>query len=81
MIDIIAQIGVLFTGLVAVYLSASQKAKIRMYGGLFGLAGEPFWFITSYINNQFGIMILAIVYAFMWLRVVIKNYNSIEEIS
>ena len=72
-IDIVANIGILSTGLVAVYLTASQKPRVRMIAGWFGLAGEPFWFTTALINEQWGVLILAFVYAGMWWRVIQTN--------
>lgn len=78
MIDTIAQLMIPFTGLIAVTFMSSQNPRTRMYGGLFGLAGEPFWFITAYLNNQWGVIILVFVYLVSWSLVVYKNWIAIK---
>jgi len=72
-IDLVSQVMIPFTGLVSVYLAGSPNPRTRMYSGICGLLGEPFWFTTAYIHNQVGVMILAGVYAISWTRVVYKN--------
>ena len=75
-IEIISQAIIAITGIIAVFLSGSLNPRIRMYAGISGLLGEPFWFITSYLNNQWGIIILTFIYAIGWGRVFYKNYES-----
>lgn len=60
--DVIAQIGVSVFGIAAVILVA-QKNK---WGFVFGLLSQPFWFITSYLNHQWGIFLLSMVYTASW---------------
>lgn len=72
-IDIIAQCVITVTGFTSLYLMASQAPRTRMYGGMVGLAGEPFWLLTAYLHEQWGVVALAIVYAVNWYRVVRKN--------
>jgi nicotinamide riboside transporter PnuC len=61
--DIISQIGITFFGVIAVIL----VAKKNKWGFVFGLLSQPFWFITSYLNQQWGIFFLSIVYTLSWL--------------
>ena len=62
-LDTIAQIGIVFFGLSAVILVASKNK----WGFVMGLLSEPFWVITSYLHNQWGIILLAVVYSGSWI--------------
>lgn len=61
-LDIISQIGVAVFGIIAVVL----VAKKNKWGFVFGLASQPFWLLTSYLNRQWGVFLLSIIYAFSW---------------
>jgi len=74
--DQIAQIVVFFTGVSSLWCLASQDPKYRMWGGLIALIGEPFWFITTYTNKQWGIVILVFIYAANYLRIWYKNWQA-----
>lgn len=68
------QIFIAFTGALAIYLSQQEKyIKLKKYASVFGLVGQPFWFYTSYVNDQWGIFILSIFYTYAWY-VGFKNY-------
>ena len=62
MLDFIAQIGVFVFGVAAIIL-VGRKNK---WGFVFGLMSQPFWFITSLQNKQWGVMLVTIVYTFSW---------------
>ena len=72
-LDEISQVCLVFTGVIAVWLAGSKSEKGRFWAGMFGMAGEPFWFITGYLNNQWGILVLVFLYAFSWGRVIWNN--------
>ena len=59
------QIFIALTGLTAVFLSQSHPNHQR-YACLFGLAGQPFWFYTTYTNEQWGIFLLSFAYTYAW---------------
>ena len=61
--NIISQIGITIFGVTAIILVA-RKNK---WGFVFGLLSQPFWFITSFINKQWGIFFLSIVYTGSWI--------------
>lgn len=61
--DIIAQIGVAIFGISAIIL-VSKKNK---WGFVLGLLSQPFWYITSFMNKQWGIFFLSIVYTGSWI--------------
>ena len=61
--DTISQIGVAIFGITAIIL-VSKKNK---WGFVLGLLSQPFWYITSFINEQWGIFFLSIVYTGSWI--------------
>ena len=61
-LDTIAQVGLAVLGITAIILVA-RKNK---WGFVFGLLSQPFFFITSYINGQWGLFLLNIVYTISW---------------
>jgi nicotinamide riboside transporter PnuC len=61
--DVISQIGIATLGVAAIIL----VAKKNRWGFVFGLLSQPFWFITSFINQQWGIFFLSIIYAGSWI--------------
>jgi nicotinamide riboside transporter PnuC len=61
-LDIVSQIGVAIFGIIAIIL-VSKKNK---WGFVFGLASQPFWLITSFLNKQWGVFLLSIIYVFSW---------------
>jgi nicotinamide riboside transporter PnuC len=63
MIDIIVQIAIFILGASAIILVA-RKNK---WGFVIGLLSQPFWFITSYQNQQWGIFLVGIIYTISWI--------------
>lgn len=61
-LDEIAQIGIAVFGVLAITL----VAKKNKWGFVLGLASQPFWIITSYINKQWGVLLLSVVYVASW---------------
>ncbi len=59
----ISQIGIVILGVAAILL-VSKKNK---WGFVLGLLSQPFWFITSFINRQWGVFFLSIVYTGSWI--------------
>ncbi len=62
-LDLIAQIGIFILGISAIIL-VSLKNK---WGFVVGLTSQPFFFITAYLNNQWGLFIASIAYTFSWI--------------
>ncbi len=62
-IDIISQFGIAIFGISSIILVA-RKNK---WGFVLGLLSQPFFIITSYINKQWGIFILSLVYTISWI--------------
>jgi len=77
MFDYISQAILTCCGIGSLYFMASKDAHKRLLAGCIGLFGEPFWFATAYINDQYGVMLLVFVYGAGWLRVVWTNYCEV----
>lgn len=64
----ITQIGIALFGLIALALAQSQSAARRRYAPIFGLAAQPFWVASALVSEQWGILILTLLYSAIWLR-------------
>lgn len=62
MLDLIAQIGIAVFGIFAIILVA-RKNK---WGFVLGLLSQPFWILTSYLNKQWGVFLLSLIYCGSW---------------
>lgn len=62
------QIGIMFTGAVAIYLTQSSNSKWRRCACLFGMAGQPFWYWAAYSAHQYGILAISTLYTFSWMK-------------
>ena len=78
-IDTISQTVIVFTGFSSMYLISSQEARVRMYAGMIGLFGEPFWLTSAIIAEQWGVILLVAAYGFNWGRVFWKNYKAVKK--
>ncbi len=61
--ETISQVGIMVFGITAIIL----VAKKNKWGFVVGLISQPFWFISSYINKQWGIFVVSVVYALTWI--------------
>lgn len=62
----IDQMMIALTGCVAVFLTQQNNVKWKKYAPILGLVGQPFWFYTTYANEQWGIFILSFFYTYSW---------------
>lgn len=70
--DVIGQLGIGLPGLTAIYFTQQPRAHLRRYACLFGLASQPFWFLTTIPNGQWGVVALNVVYTWLWGRSVYR---------
>lgn len=61
-----AQIVIAFTGMVAIYLTQQSKDALKKYAPILGLVGQPFWYYTTLLNEQYGIFFLTLGYTYLW---------------
>ena len=64
----ISQIAIAFTGVVAVWLTQSVDVNKRKWACIFGLIGQPFWFYSCFIAQQWGMFVLCFFYLFAWCK-------------
>lgn len=62
------QIGIVFFGVFAIWLSQSDDPRYQRYACLFGLAGQPFWFYATASQEQWGMFALCVLYCIAWGR-------------
>lgn len=64
----LSQIIIVITGVLAVWLSQDACESRRRFACLFGMAGQPFWFYSTYQAEQWGIFALSFLYTFAWIK-------------
>ena len=73
--DIVSQIAITILGTIAIIL----VAKKNKWGFVAGLASQPFWFITSIANKQWGVFIVTIIFTASWALGVYEWFLKKEE--
>jgi hypothetical protein len=70
---VISQIGIVFFGVLAAWLTQQANDNRKKYACIFGLISQPFWFYSAIESDQWGICLLSIIYTLVWL-IGFKNY-------
>ncbi len=69
MTEVIVQFFIALFGVTGIYLSQQTHSKpAQRYACLFGLAAQPFWFITTFMAGQWGIFALCFLYTAAWYK-------------
>jgi nicotinamide riboside transporter PnuC len=63
MYDVVSQVVIFIFGAGSIILVA-RKNK---WGFVLGLLAQPFWYITAYVNGQWGIFFVSFVYTASWI--------------
>jgi hypothetical protein len=69
----IEQIFIALTELIAIWLLQDKRKEYRKWACIFGLLGQPFWFYSSFMANQWGAFILCFFFSAAWIKGV-KEY-------
>ena len=69
-----SQIVIMFTGVVAVYLTQQSDVTWKKYACLFGLVAQPFWAYSAYTAGQWGILVMTGFYTYSWALGVYNNF-------
>lgn len=56
------------TGIVAINFSQSSSSWKRKWACIFGLMGQPAWYYTAFMNEQYGILLLTFFYTYSWVK-------------
>jgi len=75
----IEQIGIAFTGIIAIWLTQQRRETWKKYACFFGVAGQPFWFYSAYSTDQWGVFVLCIFYTYVWCLGVKNNWITKTE--
>ena len=78
-LDTISQIAILVFGAASILLISLKSPKKNLWGWIFGLAHEPFWFYTTFHNEQWGIFLLAIWYTYAWGNGLRNAYKKLKD--
>jgi len=73
------QIGIAIFGVIAIWLSQDKRNSYRKWACIFGLIGQPFWFYSSYIAEQWGIFTLCFFYTYAWFKGLHNNWIKKEQ--
>lgn len=63
----ITQIFIMIFGASAIWF-VSRKEDWKRWGYILGMLGQPFWIYESYTNEQWGILLMTLVYAYSWMQ-------------
>lgn len=75
----IPQIGIAMFGMTAVFLVCSKEQRVRRWGPVCGLIGQPFWIWSSIAAEQWGILVLTAFYTYSWWRGFRNNWMAVED--
>ena len=59
---------ILITGAIAIWLSQCSGLAARRWACLVGLAGQPFWLVSTWDSGQWGMLALSVFYTVAWLN-------------
>lgn len=63
----ILQFGIMTLGLIAlVIVTSATTRRARRIGCVVGLCGQPFWILSAWQAQQWGMLALSIVYTAVW---------------
>lgn len=62
----IVQLILVVTGVVAIWLTQQKNEAWKKYACIMGMIGQPFWFISAYQAEQWGIFIVCFGYTYVW---------------
>ena len=61
--ETIAQVIIAICGIASCYLTTTSRPN---YACIWGILASPAWIYSSLANEQYGILILSIIYSLMW---------------
>ena len=71
----LAQVGIAMFGATAVFLVCQKDARVRRWGPVCGLIGQPFWVWSSIDAGQWGILALTVLYTYSWCCGIRNNWS------
>lgn len=74
MLLIVSNIFIVIFGVLAVWLSQSDKDYIRAYSSIVGLLSQPFWFYITIHTEQWGMVLVCCLYTVGWAKGFYNNW-------
>lgn len=69
MMLLISNIAIVLFGILASYFTNLKESDpLRKYAPIAGLIAQPFWCYILWVNFQWGIFVLTVVYTLCWLN-------------
>lgn len=69
----IVQVFIAVTELIAIWLMQDKRVEYRKFAPIFGLLGQPFWFYSSFVADQWGAFVMCFFFTAAWIKGV-KEY-------
>lgn len=70
----IEQVFIAVTELIAVGLLQAKTRQYRKWAAIFGLLGQPFWFYTSFQQEQWGVFLVCFCFLALWIKSLKDNW-------
>jgi hypothetical protein len=64
--------------MVSIWLTQQKIDELKKYACIVGLIGQPFWLISSYNAEQWGILALSVFYTYTWC-LGLKNHWFVKQ--
>ncbi|HDY98737.1 MAG TPA: hypothetical protein ENH72_09620 [Pseudomonas sabulinigri] len=64
----INQFGLTIFSLLAIWLTQEKRIERRRWASVFGLISQPFWFWAAISSQQWGILLLSLLYTAVWAK-------------
>jgi hypothetical protein len=68
------QVAIALFGVAAIFLSQSKDEEWRKWACIVGMCGQPFWVVSAYQAEQFGVLILTGFYTVAWAKGIYTNW-------
>lgn len=68
MINAIGQFIIPVSACLAIWLLARDNRSLRRWGPLAGLVGQPFWFVATISAEQWGMLLVAVWFTWVYLE-------------
>jgi hypothetical protein len=75
---VLDQLGILVTGVIAVWLTQHRRESWRRWACIFGLLAQPFWFYAAWKAEQWGILAISTLYSYAWARGIWTHWLASE---
>jgi hypothetical protein len=76
---VIEQAFIAITELIAVGLLQAKTRQYKKWASIFGLLGQPFWFYTSYQQEQWGVFLVCFCFLALWIKSFANNWIKPEQ--